>query len=41
MDSKPNIYWTNINNQTHREDGPAVEFSDGTKRWYLNGVRTK
>lgn len=21
----------------HREDGPAIEFSSGTKRWYLNG----
>jgi len=20
----------------HREDGPAVEFADGTKYWYLN-----
>lgn len=22
----------------HREDGPAVEKADGTKRWYLNGL---
>ena len=21
----------------HREDGPAGEYSDGTKSWYLNG----
>ena len=21
----------------HREDGPAVEYSDGSKAWYLNG----
>lgn len=21
----------------HREDGPAVEYSSGTKYWYLNG----
>ena len=21
----------------HREDGPAVEYANGTKRWYLNG----
>ena len=26
-----------INNQRHREDGPAVEDADGTKHWYLNG----
>jgi len=23
----------------HREDGPAVEWQDGTKWWYLNGKR--
>ena len=23
----------------HREDGPAVEWSDGDKAWYLNGVK--
>ena len=23
----------------HREDGPAVEYSDGDKAWYVNGVR--
>ncbi len=23
----------------HREDGPAVEQSDGSKEWYLNGKR--
>ena len=22
----------------HREDGPAVEWADGGKDWYLNGV---
>jgi hypothetical protein len=21
----------------HREDGPAIEFADGSKEWYLNG----
>jgi hypothetical protein len=21
----------------HREDGPAIEYSDGDKSWYLNG----
>ena len=28
-----------LNNQLHREDGPAVEWSDGDKYWYLNGKR--
>jgi hypothetical protein len=23
----------------HREDGPAIEFANGTKAWYLNGER--
>jgi len=23
----------------HREDGPAIEYADGSKAWYLNGER--
>ena len=23
----------------HREDGPAIEYADGDKEWYLNGKR--
>ena len=23
----------------HREDGPACEYDDGSKRWFLNGVQ--
>ena len=23
--------------ERHREDGPAIEFADGYKAWYLNG----
>ena len=23
----------------HREDGPAIEYPDGDKAWYLNGER--
>jgi hypothetical protein len=26
-------------NILHREDGPAVEYSDGRKYWYLNGEK--
>jgi len=26
-----------LNGKLHREDGPAVEYSDGSKKWYLNG----
>jgi hypothetical protein len=29
--------WFNLNNQLHRESGPAIEWSDGSKSWYLNG----
>lgn len=28
-----------VNNQLHREDGPAIEWSDGDKEWCLNGLR--
>ena len=24
--------------QMHRDDGPAVEYADGTKGWYQNGL---
>ena len=25
-----------LNNEYHREDGPAIEWPDGSKHWYLN-----
>ena len=28
-----------INNNLHRENGPAVEYFDGGKEWYLNGKK--
>ena len=28
-----------LNGKLHREDGPAIEYSDGGKEWYLNGKR--
>ncbi len=28
-----------LNDQLHREDGPATEWSDGTREWYLDGKR--
>ena len=27
-----------LNNQLHREDGPAIEYAYGGKDWYLGGV---
>ena len=38
-DSYGNIYYYNDLNQLHREDGPAVEYADGDKFWFLNGQR--
>tara|TARA_B100001094_G_scaffold40487_1_gene35158 strand:+ start:3446 stop:3682 length:237 start_codon:yes stop_codon:yes gene_type:complete len=29
-------YWY-LNDELHREDGPAVQCANGTKYWYLNG----
>ena len=26
-----------LNNKLHREEGPAIEYSDGYKAWYVNG----
>jgi hypothetical protein len=26
-----------LNGKRHREDGPAVEYSDGDKSWWING----
>lgn len=28
-----------LNGKRHREDGPAIEWFDGTQEWYLNGVK--
>ena len=40
IDSLGNIqHW--VNGKRHREDGPAIEWSDGDKWWYLNGERVK
>ncbi len=33
------IYYLNKQDQYHREDGPALEFDDGTKKWFINGLR--
>lgn len=27
----------NKNGELHREDGPAIEWCDGTKKWCING----
>jgi hypothetical protein len=35
-DNGGNIFWFNNKGRRHRVDGPAVEFADGTKYWYVN-----
>ena len=45
MKSKLTVYdngtkeWRLPNGLLHREDGPAVEFTNGDKKWYVNGQR--
>ena len=31
--------WHNKNGQYHREDGPAIEYANGSKEWWVNGIR--
>lgn len=31
--------WYNKEGELHREGGPAVEWNDGDKEWWLNGAR--
>jgi len=31
--------WKLPNGELHREDGPAIEYSNGSKEWFLNNVR--
>ena len=39
VDKVGNTRWYNKNNEIHREDGPAIEWADGTKSYYINGKR--
>ena len=32
------IEYINENGNLHREDGPAVEWKNGNKSWYINGL---
>ena len=34
--SNRTIYYK-LNNKLHREDGPAIEYADGGKEWWING----
>jgi 3-methyladenine DNA glycosylase Mpg len=37
VDEAGTKYWINENDELHREDGPAVEYMDGSKYWCING----
>ena len=36
-DSYGNKFWKNKDVQLHRINGPAVEYVNGTKEWFVNG----
>ena len=38
IDKYGNKFWRLYNSYYHREDGPAIEFGNGNKYWYLNGI---
>ena len=37
IDKKGTKRWRLPNGKYHREDGPAIEYEDGFKSWYING----
>ena len=39
VDGYGNRFYYNSNGEFHRIDGPAVEWGNGTKRWFQNGLR--
>ena len=39
VDAEGTKFWRLPNGKLHREDGPAAEYADGTKWWYVNGER--
>ena len=36
-DSLGNKFFFNLDGFFHRENGPAIEYADGTKKWVFNG----
>ena len=38
IDINGTVRWYNRDGQQHREDGPAVEYSSGSKSWYSHGL---
>ena len=38
IDANDNKYWY-LNGKLHREDGPAIDYINGSKHWYLNNKK--
>ena len=39
VDNNGTKRWYNEQGQLHRENGPAIEWAEGIKSWYINGQR--
>jgi len=41
INSDKDVHWYDFDNPTHlhRVNGPAIEYADGDKTWWLNGKR--
>ena len=37
VDDQGNIFWRNDKDQLHRLNGPAAEWADGAKKWWVDG----
>ena len=37
IDEVGNRFWYNERDEFHRIDGPAIEWNDGTKEWWIKG----
>jgi hypothetical protein len=37
INSQGDKFYLNAENKYHREEGPALEFADGTNEWRING----
>lgn len=35
------VAWGDLNNKIHRDCGPAIEYSDGTKEWWYHGKKVE
>ena len=42
VDSQGTVHWRDLKtDKIHRVDGPAIEYADGSKEWYVNGKRDR